>query len=62
MSQPQQFSEFMVARQLPLRRFATVLTGDPRTADEIADYVFTRMQPAGPKSATSTSPARTPAS
>ncbi len=42
MSQPQPFSEFMTDRELPLRRFATVLTGDPRTADDIVGDAFSR--------------------
>jgi RNA polymerase sigma-70 factor (sigma-E family) len=38
----QPFAEFMAERELALRRFATVLTGDPGTSEEIVVDVLSR--------------------
>jgi RNA polymerase sigma-70 factor (sigma-E family) len=40
--QQQPFADFMRERELALRRFATVLTGDPRTSEEIVVDVLSR--------------------
>jgi DNA-directed RNA polymerase specialized sigma24 family protein len=40
MTQPQHFSEFMAERELPLRRLATVLIGDPGAANDIVADVL----------------------
>jgi RNA polymerase sigma-70 factor (sigma-E family) len=40
--QRQPFADFMRERELALRRFGTVLTGDPRTSEEIVVDVLSR--------------------